>query len=80
MERAFVKASRSRKKFMICHFGTRQMRWSRKLMTFGPLLMNRSVSDIYVYVAVKFLSQVIFIFLLFLGMVMYGNEVETKEK
>ena len=31
-------------------------------------------------VAVKFLSQVIFIFLLFLGMVMYGNEVETKEK
>ena len=47
MERAFVKASRGRKKFMICHFGTRQMRWSRKLMTFGPLLMNRSVSDIY---------------------------------
>ena len=47
MERAFVKASRSRKKFMICHFGTRQMRWSRKLMTFGPLLMNRSVSDIF---------------------------------
>ena len=50
MERAFVKASRGRKKFMICHFGTRQMRWSRKLMTFGPLLMNRSVSDIYVYI------------------------------
>ena len=50
MERAFVKASRSRKKFMICHFGTRQMRWSRKLMTFGLLLMNRSVSDIYIYI------------------------------
>ena len=33
-----------------------------------------------VYVAVKFLSQVIFLFLLFLGMVMYANEVETKEK
>ena len=28
----------------------------------------------------KFLSQSIFIFLLFLGMVMYGNEFETKEK
>ena len=27
-----------------------------------------------------FLSQVIFVFLLFLGMVMYANEVETKEK
>ena len=35
---------------------------------------------IYVYVVVNFLSQVIFIFLLFLGMVMYANEVETKEK
>ena len=27
-----------------------------------------------------FLSQVIFAFLLFMGMVMYANEVETKEK
>ena len=34
----------------------------------------------YVYVVVNFLSQVIFVFLLFLGMVMYVNEVETKEK
>ena len=32
---------------------------------------------ICVYVAVNFLSQVIFVFLLFLGMVMYANEVET---
>ena len=31
-------------------------------------------------VAVNFLSQVIFVFLLFLGMVMYANGVETKEK
>ena len=31
-------------------------------------------------VVVNFLSQVIFVFLLFLGMVMYANEVETKEK
>ena len=31
------------------------------------------------YVVVNFLSQVIFLFLLFLGMVMYANEVETKE-
>ena len=38
------------------------------------------VDSLYIYVAVKFLSQVIFIFLLFLGMVMYANEVETKEK
>ena len=32
------------------------------------------------YVGVNFLSQVIFVFLLFLGMVMYANEVATKEK
>ena len=34
----------------------------------------------YNYVVVNFLPQVIFVFLLFLGMVMYANEVETKEK
>ena len=32
-----------------------------------------------VYVAVKLLCQVIFVFLLFWGMVMYANEVETKK-
>ena len=32
-----------------------------------------------VYVVVNFLSQVIFVFLLLLGLVMYANEVETKE-
>ena len=31
-------------------------------------------------VVVIFLSQVIFVFLLFLSMVMYANEVQTKEK
>ena len=36
--------------------------------------------SVYIYVVVNFLSQVIFVFLLFLGMVMYANEVETKEK
>ena len=34
----------------------------------------------YIYVVVNFVSQVGFVFLLFLGMVMYANEVETKEK
>ena len=33
-----------------------------------------------VYILVNFLSQVFFVFLLFLGMEMYANEVETKEK
>ena len=33
-----------------------------------------------VIVVVNFLFQVIFLFLLFLGMVMYANEVETKGK
>ena len=31
-------------------------------------------------VVVNFLSRVIFVFLLLLGMVMYANKVETKEK
>ena len=31
-------------------------------------------------VVVNFLSLVIFVFLLFLGMLMYANEVDTKEK
>ena len=38
-----------------------------------------SVYVISVYVVGNFLSQLIFIFLLFLGMVMYANEFETKE-
>ena len=31
------------------------------------------------FMLVNFFSQVIFVFLLFLGIVMYANEVETKE-
>ena len=34
----------------------------------------------FVYVVVNFLFQLIFIFPLFLGMVMYANEFKTKEK
>ena len=34
----------------------------------------------YVYVAVNFLFQLIFVFPLFVGMVMHANEFETKEK
>ena len=33
-----------------------------------------------IYVVVIFLSQVIFVFVLSLGMVMYAFEVETKER
>ena len=33
-----------------------------------------------VSVVVNFLSQVIFVFRLFLGMVLYANVVETREK
>ena len=35
---------------------------------------------VHVYVVVNFSSQVIFAFLLFLGMAMHANEVKTKEK
>ena len=41
---------------------------------------HRCMMKLKVYVVVKFLFQVIFVFLLFFGMVMYANEVETKEK
>ena len=35
---------------------------------------------VHVYAVVNFLSLVIVVFLLFLGMVMYANKLETKEK
>ena len=45
-----------------------------------PFSLLCKFTPISKYVVVNFLSQVIFVFLLFLGMVMYANEVETKEK
>ena len=42
--------------------------------------MQKLKISLDIYVVVNFLSQVIFVFLLFLGMVMYANEIETKEK
>ena len=35
---------------------------------------------VFILFVVNFLSQVIFVFLLFVGMVVYANKVETKEK
>ena len=35
---------------------------------------------VFILFVVNFLSQVIFVFLLFVGMVMHANEVKTKEK
>ena len=37
------------------------------------------VFSLEVYVVVNFLAQIIFVFLLFWGMVMYVNQVATKE-
>ena len=34
----------------------------------------------YIFVVGDFLSQLVFVFLLFLAMVMYSNEFKTKEK
>ena len=50
---------------------------SRKAAIFSVMQIHPNLK---VYVVVNFLSQVIFVFLLFLGMVMCANEVETKEK
>ena len=38
-----------------------------------------SIIDLYIYVVVNFLSQLIFVSIV-LGMVMYANEFKTKEK
>ena len=48
-------------------------------MQFFINCVEQNLISIYIYVVVKFLIQVIFVFLLFFGMVMYANEVETKE-
>ena len=57
-----------------------KMKLSRESITENLNLILVDVPTSYVYVVVNFLSQVIFVFLLFLGMVMYANEIETKEK
>ena len=41
---------------------------------------ENAINRINVYVVVNFLSQAIFVFISFLAMEMYANEVETKEK
>ena len=53
----------------------------KAVRTISPLLTVCEVNSYWfnAYVAVNFLSQVIFLFLLFLGMVMHAIKVETKE-
>ena len=48
----------------------------RVFMVFSVVSFTATTYD---YVVVNFLSQVIFVFLLLLGMVLYANKVETKE-
>ena len=45
----------------------------------SPDTKNLVFKPVYIYVVVNFLSQVISMFPLFFGMVMYANEVETKK-
>ena len=47
---------------------------------FHQIKLKKGIISTNLYVVVNFLSQVIFVFLLFWVMVMYANEVETKEK
>ena len=42
--------------------------------------MHQLLPHVFILVVVNFLSQVIFVFLLFVDMVIYADEVETKEK
>ena len=43
-------------------------------------MSRRQPMEDWYNVVVNFLSLVIFVFLLFLGMLMYANKVDTKEK
>ena len=53
--------------------------WKVRVLFKTRLIFPR-INGPNVYVVVNFLSQVIFVFLLFLGMLMYANEVKTKGK
>ena len=50
------------------------------IFLFLAVLNTHSTCFNIINVVVNFLCQVIFVFLFFLGVVMYANEVETKEK
>ena len=52
------------------------MSYQRDTFNFTYQILTREK----ISVVVNFLSQVIFVFLFFCGMVMHANEVETKEK
>ena len=81
----FLRSKRLGDNSLLLHFGcfSRGVKNFFSLITKHYLLFfwsNNDLSTRCVYVVVNFLSQVIFVFLLFLGMVMYANEIETKEK
>ena len=52
----------------------------RVLLTIQNNILLSQRAENNIYVVVNFLFQLIFIFPLFLGMVMYANEFKTKEK
>ena len=56
---------------------------SQKTVRYNPCEINVKKCTCFINsgsVVVNFLSQLIFIFRLFLGMAMYANDFETKEK
>ena len=61
-------------KLIITHYRTKKQNKEIK----PKIKLNHNI--LYNYVVVNFLCQAIFDFLLFLGMLLYANEVETKEK
>ena len=54
------------------------MKWHDQSINPDP--DHSSITCTYNYATINFFSQVMFVFLLFLSMEMYANEVETKEK
>ena len=69
--------------YCVCGYATRETTLTDETREICPLLKKKDeVSCLRnnAYVAVNFFSRVIFVFVSFLGMVMYAIEVETKEK
>ena len=56
--------------------GLRQYFNGNDLLVKGTININNNFKKFSIYVVVNFLSQVIFLFLFFFGMVMYANEVQ----
>ena len=67
---------------MVVLYTTHRQLFSLFIQSNSPFLIgsHSTANSLKTFVAINFLSHIMFLFLLFSGMVMYANKVETKEK